>query len=201
MKCGWMFKIPLQHRYGCGYVFNDKYISVDDAKIEIETYLGHEIKIQKVFDFNPGTFKRSWIGNSISIGLAYSFIEPLEATSLMTTIMQLKRLIDKGFDENYKDQYNKWCLQINEQNSMFIRYHYLCERDDTQFWRDSYNMPIQPKLKNLLNENNSLKPQTNSDLFSELKYAETSINELTFFVNNYNRIFIKNKRSHKKELI
>ena len=65
------------------------------------------------------------------MGLAYSFIEPLEATSLMTTIMQLKRLSDVNFDESYKDKFNKWCMQINEQNSMFIRFHYLCERNDT----------------------------------------------------------------------
>ena len=75
MNCGWMFKIPLQHRWGCGYVFNDKYITIEDAKNEVEKHLGHEVIIQKVFDFNPGTHKRSWIGNSISIGLSYGFIE------------------------------------------------------------------------------------------------------------------------------
>jgi len=124
MDCGWMFKIPLQHRWGCGYVFNDKYITVEDAKKEIEKRLGHEVTLQKVFDFNPGTHKRSWIGNSISIGLSYGFIEPLEATSLMSTIMQLKKLIDLNFDEQYVERYNKWCYQINEQNLNFIRYHY-----------------------------------------------------------------------------
>ncbi len=61
MDCGWMFQIPLQHRWGCGYVFNDKYITIEEAKNEVERYLGHEITLQKVFDFNPGTHKRSWI--------------------------------------------------------------------------------------------------------------------------------------------
>ena len=107
MNCGWMFKIPLQHRWGCGYVFNDKYITIEDAKNEVEKHLGHEVIIQKVFDFNPGTHKRSWIGNSVSIGLSYGFIEPLEATSLMSTIMQLKKLIDINLD--YRSQ-NKHCF-------------------------------------------------------------------------------------------
>jgi tryptophan halogenase len=201
MKCGWMFNIPLQHRIGCGYVFNDSYISVEEAKKEVEEYLGYDIHIQKVFDFNPGTYKRSWIGNSISIGLSYSFLEPLEATSLMTTIMQLKRLSDVNFDVDYKDKYNKWCMQINEQNSMFIRFHYLCERNDTPFWIDAYNAPLPDKLKNILNNDNSLIPKTDFELFNELNYSETTINELTFFTNNYNRIFIKNKKNLKKQLI
>ena len=53
MPSGWMFEIPLQHRLGCGYVFNDEYTSVDDAKKEIETHIGQDITIQKVFDFKP----------------------------------------------------------------------------------------------------------------------------------------------------
>lgn len=201
MNSGWMFRIPLQHRWGCGYAFNDNYISVEDAKKEIEDYLGKEIILQKVFDFKPGTHKRSWICNSISIGLSYGFIEPLEATALMSTIMQLKRLIDIEFDVHLKDRYNKWCYEINEQNLCFIRYHYLAERDDTPFWKDCVKMPIPTKLKNILDENNFLIPKTNTELVKALELEEVSPNELTFFVNNYSTIFRKNKKVLKKELI
>lgn len=201
MDCGWMFKIPLQHRWGCGYVFNDKYITVEDAKNEVEKYLGHEVTIQKVFDFNPGTHKRSWIGNSISIGLSYGFIEPLEATSLMSTIMQLKKLIDINFDERDVEKYNMWCYQINEQNLNFIRYHYLCERDDTQFWKDCTSKPIPPKLQKILDKNNSINVTNDVELLKSFELEECSPNELTFFVNNYQTIFKKNKKVLKKELI
>jgi len=201
MDCGWMFKIPLQHRWGCGYVFNDKYITVEDAKKEIEKRLGHEVTLQKVFDFNPGTHKRSWIGNSISIGLSYGFIEPLEATSLMSTIMQLKKLIDLNFDEQYVERYNKWCYQINEQNLNFIRYHYLCERDDTQFWKDCTSMPIPSKLKKILDKNNSITVRSDVELLSSFELEDITPNELTFFVNNYLTIFRKNRKVFKKELI
>lgn len=201
MNCGWMFKIPLQHRWGCGYVFNNNYISVDDAKKEVENYLGHTITMQKIFDFNPGTYKRSWIGNSISIGLSYGFIEPLEATSLMSTIMQLKRLIDIDFDETKKDSYNDWCYQINEQNLNFIRYHYLCERIDTKFWNDSLNKPIPSKLEKILDSNNQLIPKTDIELLNALELKNISPNEMTFFVNNYLTIFRKNKKIFKKQLI
>jgi tryptophan halogenase len=201
MNCGWMFQIPVQHRWGCGYVFNDKYITVEDAKSEVEKYLGREVTLQKVFDFNPGTHKRSWIGNSISIGLSYGFIEPLEATSLMSTIMQLKKLIDINFDEGDVDKYNTWCYQINEQNLNFIRYHYLCERDDTQFWKDCTSMPIPPKLKKILDKHNSITVRNDIELLKSFELEGIEPNELTFFVNNYLNIFRKNKKILKKELI
>lgn len=201
MNCGWMFQIPVQHRWGCGYVFNDKYITVEDAKSEVEKYLSQEVTLQKVFDFNPGTHKRSWIGNSISIGLSYGFIEPLEATSLMSTIMQLKKLIDINFDEGDADKYNMWCYQINEQNLNFIRYHYLCERDDTQFWKDCTSMPIPPKLKKILDKHNSITVRNDIELLKSFELEGIEPNELTFFVNNYLNIFRKNKKILKKELI
>jgi len=201
MNNGWMFNIPLQHRWGCGYVHTDKYCTIVDAKKEVEDYFGHEVIVQKVFDFKPGVFERSWIGNSIAIGLSYGFIEPLEATSLMSTIMQLKRLIDLDFNETQTEKFNKWCEEIYEQNLMFIRYHYLCERDDTQFWKECTKMPIPTKLKNILDENNFLIPKTNIELLMTLELEEVSPNELTFFVNNYSAIFRKNKKVLKKELI
>jgi tryptophan halogenase len=201
MNNGWMFNIPLQHRWGCGYVHNDKYCTIEEAKKEVEEYFGYEIIVQKVFDFKPGVFERSWIGNSIAIGLSYGFIEPLEATSLMSTIMQLKRLIDLDFNENHKERFNKWCKEIYEQNLMFIRYHYLCERDDTQFWKDCTSMEVPEKLKRILDKNNSINTNTNIELLKLFELEETSPNELTFFVNNYQTIFKKNKKIIKKELI
>lgn len=201
MSCGWMWQIELQHRWGCGYSFNKDYITVEDAKKEVEDYLGHEIEIQKVFSYNPGRYKRSWIGNSISIGLSYGFIEPLEATSLMSTIMQLKRLVDKNFDENYKDEFNKWCEEINEQNMMFIRYHYLAERLDNKFWIDAYNKPIPKKLKQILDKDNNIIIKNDIDLLKSFDLVETPQNMLAFFTHNYQTIFRKNKKVLKKELI
>lgn len=201
MNAGWLFKIPLQHRWGCGYSFNDNYISVEDAKKEIEDYLGTEIKIQKVFDFKPGTYKRSWIGNTISVGLSYGFIEPLEATSLMSVILQLNKLVEINFDEDFKDDYNGYCMNTNEQNMLFVRYHYLCERFDTKFWKDSYEMPVPEKLQSILDENNNILVKNNSELINRLDLKYINLNDLSFLVSNYNTIFKKNKKLNKKELI
>jgi tryptophan halogenase len=43
LKYGWMWKIPVHNRYGCGYVFDSSYINEEQAKAEVEELLGHEI--------------------------------------------------------------------------------------------------------------------------------------------------------------
>ena len=201
MKNGWMWQIPLQHRWGCGYVFNDNYISVENAKKEVEETLGYKIKIQKVFNFNPGRYERSWIGNSISVGLSYGFLEPLEATSLMSIIMQLKKLMDINFNNDFKNEYNIACSDILEQNMLFTRYHYLCERKDTQFWKDCTSMPIPTKLKNILNSNNELIPKSNIELINMLGLRITKEDDITFFPYSYYNISVKNKKRIKNKLI
>ena len=201
MNSGWMWQIPLQHRWGCGYVFNDSFISIEEAKKEVEKYVGGEITIQKVFEFNPGRFEKSWVSNSISIGLSYGFLEPIEATSLMTTIMQLKKLMDINFDENHSDSYNEFCKNIMEQNMCFVRFHYLCERFDTPFWRKSFSMPIPEKLKNILDSNNFMFLKTNADIIKELDLKEITLETIIFGIYSYSLIFNKNKRATNVQLL
>jgi tryptophan halogenase len=201
MKCGWMWQAPLQHRWGCGYVFNDKFTTIEDAKKEVENYVGKEITIQKVFNFSPGRFERTWIGNSIAIGLSYGFLEPLEATSLMTTIMQLKKLIDINFDESYSNSYNDFCASTMKQNMIFVRYHYLCERFDTPFWKTSYEMPVPDDLKSMLDEDNRLSLTSDMAIINNLKLKECNKNDIVFGLGNYRQIYNKNKKILKRKMI
>jgi len=201
MKCGWMWQAPLQHRWGCGYVYNDSYINESEAKKEVEEYLGREIEIVKSFKYEAGYYKRSWIGNSIAIGLASTFLEPLESTSLMSVIMQLKRLIDTDFDESLKDNFNVFCEEINLQNMVFVRYHYMCERNDTKFWSDYKGVEVPEKLKKLINDDGSIKISNNVELYNALELKETNISQLTFFYNNYFTIHKKNSKKFEHNII
>jgi hypothetical protein len=115
--------------------------------------------------------------------------------------MQLRKLIDIDFNEEYKENYNRLCYETNEQNSIFIRYHYLNEKLDTPFWRDAYNMPIQPKLKKILDSKNYPIPTNDAELVDMLELKELPLGGLPFLINNYRTIYVKNKKVLKKEII
>jgi tryptophan halogenase len=56
MKYGWMWKIPVQGRYGCGYVFDSSFATDEEIKQELEEYLGHEIVSPRMFSFTAGCY-------------------------------------------------------------------------------------------------------------------------------------------------
>lgn len=153
MKNGWMWQAPLQRRWGCGYVFNDTYITNEEAKKEVEDYLGREIEIVKTFKFDAGTYEKTWINNCVSLGLASGFLEPLEGTSLMSLIWSLHKLgdikLENGNPKNIKI-YNDYVNNINYQSMLFVRHHYNCGRTDTKFWKDISNSKLPSDLIKIL---------------------------------------------------
>lgn len=201
MKSGWMWQAPLQHRWGCGYVFDKTYVSESEAKKEVEEYLRREIEIVKSFKYDAGYYKRSWIGNSIAIGLSSTFLEPLESTSLMSAIMQLKRLIDVDFDFEFSDSFNTFCEEVSLQNMIFVRYHYMCERNDTKFWSNYKKVEVPEELSRLINDDGSLKISSNIEIYDLLKLKESDISQLTFFYNNYFTIHKKNSKKFENNII
>lgn len=155
MKYGWMWKIPLQERYGCGYVFDDSLISEEEARKEIEDYLKTEIQPLKTLKFSPGYYKTPWRYNVVSLGLSGGFIEPLEATSIWTSIMYAKEVltnVDHMYirDQRIADSYNQHMSFINEEIASFVNFHYLGQRDDTEFWKKFNQDSCVPALKKYL---------------------------------------------------
>ena len=91
MKNGWMFKIPVGNRYGCGYIYSSKFCNEDEARKELEDE-GYDITESRKLSFKSGRLKEIWKGNVVAMGLSSGFLEPLQATSLHTTISHLKHL-------------------------------------------------------------------------------------------------------------
>ena len=135
---GWMWKIPTQNRYGCGYVFSDAHITPDDAKAEIERVLGHTIEVRNDIRIDAGRLDRQWIGNCVALGLSSSFLEPLEATSIHGTIVQLMLLssVLPNPDDRARAAFNATAARQVDDFRDFIRLHYVSERRDTPFWQD-----------------------------------------------------------------
>lgn len=157
MSCGWVWNIPLQSRYGCGYVHNDAYITEDQARQEILDFYGSEVKFTKKFRFNPGYYKTPWVNNCVAVGLASGFMEPLESTSIWLTIISAVEAI-KNFDalerqnQDEIDSFNQLFSFYMEDVITFLSAHYLNSRVDTQYWVDAKNKSLTPKMSMLKNK-------------------------------------------------
>lgn len=156
MKNGWMWKIPLTSRIGCGYIFNSNYINVDEAKQEVEEYLQRPIDIRKVLNFDPGRFENLWVKNCMAIGLASSFLEPIESTSLWVTVSQLNlfvHFLDDLDNPNITSQkvFNQQMAKSIDECMYFVYLHYITKRQDSKFWQEfKLKNPIPNELHNRL---------------------------------------------------
>jgi glycine/D-amino acid oxidase-like deaminating enzyme len=134
---GWMWSIPTQSRYGMGYVYSDEFLTPDKAQVEIEAALGHKIEPRNDLRFDIGRQKDAWINNCLSLGLSSSFLEPLEATSIHGTIVQMMVFTNFHLNRTPKDRfdYNSFAARQVDDFKDFINLHYVTERRDTPFWQ------------------------------------------------------------------
>lgn len=143
--CGWIWKIPTTDRIGSGIVYSSDYTSDDEAEETIVNFYkarGADYTPIRYIKFDAGRCKEVAVNNVIANGLSQSFIEPLEATSLMITCSTVR-----GFEELYNKHkmwnsskakvLSKFMHKIIDHNKRFVYYHYtLSERNDTQYWKD-----------------------------------------------------------------
>lgn len=142
-KNGWMWQIPTLNRKGCGYVYSSEFTTEDQAHAEIETALGKKVTPIKFIKFESGRSETLWEKNCLSIGLAAAFAEPLEATSIHTTIVQLESFAQKcllpGKIETCSvdtiEEYNKKHIFMYDLLKDFLVLHYQGSRTDSEFWK------------------------------------------------------------------
>lgn len=153
---GWLWEIPTQERRGNGMVFCDEFMSVDEAVHTAQFMTGYKLPDEpRVIKFDAGYLHDTWVKNVCAVGLASSFVEPLEATSIGSTIQQVKLLIpylasyrpgnkhsQRFFNENYRG--------VMDNILTMIRLHYYSDRQDTPFWRSMYHQPINQGLQDLI---------------------------------------------------
>jgi tryptophan halogenase len=152
MDYGWLFRIPTWGRYGNGYIYDSDYITAEQAKEEVEKYFGREITVGKQINFDPGALDRVWIKNCCAVGLSASFVEPLEASSIGTSIQQAFILMHKlsNYDDAVVQSYNKSINDIMENIRDFVILHYQTKKNNTQFWIDCANAEIPDSLASKL---------------------------------------------------
>lgn len=141
-EAGWMWQIPTQTRYGCGYVYSDEFRTPDEAHAEVERVLGRKIEVRDDIRFSIGRLEKAWINNVVAVGLSSSFLEPLESTSIHGTIVQMMMFAGQYLREPAKmgqalrDDYNRRVGRQVDDFRTFVNTHYATEREDTPFWRE-----------------------------------------------------------------
>jgi tryptophan halogenase len=143
MPNGWMWQIPTQERYGCGYVYSDRFTSDEQAHKELQEVTGRIIDKFRIIPFNPGRCERTWVGNVLAVGLSSHFLEPLEATSIHITSNSLDAFCsnclhyskEKTLTDYNRNLFNiNFCETIDDYRSL-IQMHYITRREDTPFWK------------------------------------------------------------------
>jgi tryptophan halogenase len=161
MPNGWMWQIPTQERYGCGYVYSDMFTTYDKAVDELIKTTGRKIEPLRNLKFDVGRCKNFWVKNVVAVGLSAGFVEPLEATSIHATIVQLDVLSSNLlnfvpttehiiYESNIK-RYNEFFGKLFDDIKDLIQIHYMTDREDTDFWKYcKYTMKRTDKVKEIL---------------------------------------------------
>ena len=144
LSSGWMWRIPTYGRWGNGYVFNSNLINADKAKQEIEHELGYKVEVAKHVKFDPGALDKCLVKNCLAVGLAANFVEPLEATSIGTTINQMF-LFNNYFmhldSEYFINEFNNKINLIMDNIKDFVLIHYLNDKSI------KFSISLKEKLK------------------------------------------------------
>jgi len=212
-KYGWIWEIQTQYDIGRGYVYSTKFADDDTVKKEIDILYGDKFDLNRVIRFTSGHLEKALHKNFISVGLAYNFYEPLEATNITSGIFQLNMfsyilyeyIYNKSIRKYYEKKFNKRMKTFVDNFSMFIELHYLNSREDSEFWQ--YNKYHRPQSKQLLKfketltdygvnkfEDNTNTKMFTSENFNQILYGLGHINS-NACINRINYSFDKESLS------
>jgi len=157
LSAGWVWRIPLSHRVGTGYVYSSRHISDDDAKREFARHLGRDPATIEPRQLRMRVGRRAnfWVRNCVAVGLAGGFLEPLESTALFLVQGGVERLLDllpdRGFDPVAIAHYNRLMGAAYDEARDFVVLHYLLnQRTDSAFWRQNRETPPPASLARTL---------------------------------------------------
>ncbi len=151
-SAGWQWRIPLQHRMGNGIVYSSRFISDDEARHEFMSSLeGEVVKDPWPIRFKPGQRQKCWHKNVVALGLAGSFIEPLESTTIhliQRGIVHLLRMFPQVIAQPDIDQYNAQLdSELQHVRDFVVLHYHLTNRRDTPYWCAISEMEIPATLQ------------------------------------------------------
>ena len=172
MRNGWVFGIPLQNRCSIGYLYNDKFSTEDQIKVEVADLL-KELdlipNVQRSLKFNNYYRKNNFSDRIVYNGNASFFLEPLEATSTGVSHEINKHAIDIfKFNKDPSVANEAYLWEINNIELMICLHYFAGSSFKSDFWDFAVEIATE-KIKNGLSYDNS---------FSQMiKKALTSIDK------------------------
>jgi tryptophan halogenase len=152
MDSGWRWRIPLQHRTGNGYVYSSAFATDEQTRSDlIDAVEGEPIAEPRVLKFKAGRRRRSWVRNTVAVGLASGFLEPLESTSIYLIQAAITALVElfpeTPIAEPDRDEFNRVVdLEYDRIRDFLILHYHATERSDSAFWDYVRTMEIPDTL-------------------------------------------------------
>ncbi|MBN8808868.1 MAG: tryptophan 7-halogenase [Sphingomonas sp.] len=153
---GWIWNIGLPARRGVGCVYSSAHMSDDEAAATLARYLGvAEAPAARRLAFRSGHRERFWRGNCLAVGLSAGFLEPLEASAIVTIELSLDALLDdwptRATIGLIADRFNTLFRYRWDRIVEFLKLHYVLSRREEPYWRDHRAAAsVPPRLADLL---------------------------------------------------
>lgn len=155
-EAGWIWDIALPTRRGIGCVFSSRFMDDERAEDVLRNYIAARLPSADLqalrprkLTFSTGHRERFWQGNCLAVGLSAGFIEPLEASAIVTIELSIKALA-----ENFPRRSGTMGLLAGRFNELFcyrwdrivefLKLHYVLSRRPAPYWlaqRDPATVP------------------------------------------------------------
>ena len=143
---GWIFVIPLTAHTSYGYIFNRDVSSLTEVESDFDEFLEAdgvaEFEQRATIPFPNFVHHRIYDGFVARIGNAASFMEPLEATAIVSAQLQIGMVLhmrlNRGTENLEGDApvVNRFLVNNMLRYGLFVGWHYCCgSRYDSEFWR------------------------------------------------------------------
>ncbi len=135
---GWVFGIPLQSRCAIGYLYNNKFNSLDEIKEDIQVVLDkYKLTESRCVSFSFDSYyrKKNFEGRVAYNGDKSFFLEPLEATSTYTMEQVCRNAWDYFTGSESAEKLNsKFTENIEQIYDMIMLHYYAGSPFKTNFW-------------------------------------------------------------------
>ena len=143
---GWIFVIPLIVHTSYGYIFNRDVTSLADVEADFDAFLEAdavpEFEQRAVIPFPNFVHRHIFDGAVARIGNAAAFMEPLEATAIVSAQLQIGMVLhirlNRSAENLERDApvVNQFLINNMLCYGLFVGWHYSCgSKYDSAFWR------------------------------------------------------------------